>query len=154
MFDRDGSVRGGLLGDGGGCAMTAAFTATLTPLVIVDQMVALFPTPDTFVKVVSAKDRDGRTVDASDPAACRFCLFGAKYNVGVRLREAVGLFSARIAIRDAMAAVESALRDEAVARGFKHYVIFSEDESTTHADILDFLRCVRARLERAKGLPE
>lgn len=38
--------------------------------------------------------------------------------------------------------------DEAVQRGFQYVTHFNNDAATTHADILDFLGCVRRRLER------
>lgn len=74
-----------------------------------------------------------------------FCLYGAFYLAHDRLMPCH---------QQPQQAVGQAMNDEANARGFSSIkfnavVAFNDAQLTTHADILDFLRAVRRRLEAA-----
>lgn len=108
---------------------------------IVSEMEALLAISYKWCKGCYARTAYGDKARVSDPSAVSFCLEGALCRVS-RHRHPYDI------ARAAESSVCEVMEIEATARGFPNHIAgFNDSETTTHADILDFLHHVRRRLQ-------
>lgn len=97
-------------------------------IAIVDNMMTQFATADRWCKFIQQDDLGRRCLLGALSVAMVGRPFQAEMYLGGR--------------------VHHRMVDEAVKRGFQRMTHFNDADATTRADIVDFLGCVRLRLER------
>jgi hypothetical protein len=102
---------------------------------------ALIDTPQKWIKGFYAADADGKPVHRQTPAACRFCLLGAVFQVTDYLddwSEKAVIDTIRLCLDDA---------------GHHHKLIqaFNDLSGTTHAKVMSLLDNAIARAEKEEA---
>lgn len=104
----------------------------MTPRQLVTKAIELIADPAHWCRGVTARDADGRKVEASSPDAVAFCALGALYRV--------------VGLNGSVDGVATALYNTIAKRGFTNIGQFNDSPRTTHADVLEVLAEVRESL--------
>jgi hypothetical protein len=104
---------------------------------VVERALELIAKPVRWTKGTLARNRNNDPVDAGDSSACRWCFVGACNRARIDLGKPDEL---DLEIRNARLA-------ESARRSVESSADYNDATETTHADILDFGRCVIERLK-------
>lgn len=101
---------------------------------IIKGIIDLFSSPDSWVKHNTALTKDNAVTSAMGPEAAKFCLGGAIIHV-----------SNDVAWQSKPSPIRDQFNDLARARGYRGnfkypFVLFNDDFSTTHEDMMLFLK--------------